>query len=245
MKKVLLITGVVLLVVGVILFSVGYAVSATGSNNLTSDSGAPGFLSSPQILMANNSSILLSGPGLYLLNESGISATTNYSSAVANSLKPTSTMNAGLVTLQSFSVTTGGYYFVVYAKNTNVTPSLPADVHYTVSPLGGANAALVLGIFVLGGLVLFIVGIILTALGAMMKPKEAQPKTEEKPAETQTPKAPEEQKNDTKITEEKKDESSSSSPPADDKAKTEETKKPPTTKAKSKSSANSKSKNKK
>ncbi len=237
MKKVLLVTGVVLLVVGVILFAVGFAVASSGPSNLASDSGAPGFLSTAQFYVGNNSSVLLSGPGLYLLNESGVAAASSYSTVISNALTPTSSMSVGIVTLHSFSIKTSGYFEVFYAQNITKVPTLPFNSHYSVSPLGGGNSALLLGVFVLAGLVLLIVGIVLTVLG-VMKPKEVKPKAEEKPDEHK-PESPTEQKDEKAVTEEKKDESSTSPPPSDEKAQPQEKTKTPSKKTTSKKSSGS------
>lgn len=196
MNKKIFVIGVVLLVVGVILFAFGYAVGGTGSTNLSGYSA--GTMATSQINITSNSSVLVAGAGMYLVNNSMIGGVFSYSSALSSAMKPTASMNVGILDLKSYSVTPGLYY-VVYAENNSSTPtSLPSGYHYTVSPIFGSTSATILGIFVLVGLIILIIGIILTVMGGIAKPKgkPSSEKEEQKPPEApqQTPPQTEEQK---------------------------------------------------
>jgi len=250
MNKKIFVIGVVLLVVGVILFGFGYAVGGTGSTNLSGFSA--GTMTTPQINITSNSSVLVAGAGMYLVNNSMEGGISNYSTAISSAMKPTASMNVGILDLKSYSVTPGLYY-VFYAENNSSTPtSLPSGYHYTVSPIFGSSSATILGIFVLLGLIILIIGIILTVMGGMAKPKgkSSPEKEEQKPPETpqQTPPQNEEQKtvSDTEEKTSNADTSSGDSAAKDEKSDSQPASKKSTSASKSsKSSKSTKSNQKK
>ena len=159
MRKKMLIIGIIMLLIGVVIY--GVAAYST-ANQLTTSNSWLEYKNGEYISEPLNSS------GGYLL-------TYSYSGShagviVSNNLTKVNISNIGsfsLATLtnvnseKAYNLNTGSYYIVIFS---NSAPSIT----YTFVKL---STVLVTGIFTLVGITLAIAGIIVTILGAVLKPK--------------------------------------------------------------------------
>ncbi|MCW6168198.1 MAG: hypothetical protein LVQ96_01875 [Thermoplasmatales archaeon] len=213
MNSKFLTVGIVILVVGLIVLLFGFGVFTGSQSNLTGYSA--GVAATPQINITSSSLIMVSGSGMYLVNNSAIGNIMDYSTAMSNVMHPNY--------LGGYSVGPGLYY-VVYVTNNTSTPALPSGHSYKIVSQGFLLSIL--------GIVLVVVGVILAALSGVMKKKGNETKAEEKKPEETKPVQPEETKSeqpeqkdssppdaesgkpqDNPKTTEKKNTSSSSKPP--------------------------------
>ncbi|MCL4420148.1 MAG: hypothetical protein M1477_00450 [Candidatus Thermoplasmatota archaeon] len=175
MNSKFLTVGIVILVVGLIVLLFGFGVFTGSQSNLSGYSS--GVAATPQINITSSSLIMVSGSGMYLVNNSVIGNIMNYSTAMSYVMHPNY--------LGGYNVGPGLYY-VIYVTNNTSTPVLPSGHSYKIVSQGFLLSIL--------GIVLVVVGVILAALSGVVKKKGNETKAEEKKPEETKPVQPEEKK---------------------------------------------------
>lgn len=162
MRKKMLIAGIIVLLIGIVIY--GGAGYATAQETTTSNTW-----------VAYNNGEYISAPlnftGGYLLT---YSYSGSHSGVVSsNNLTKVNSSNIGSLSLatitninseKAYNLNTGSYYIVIFS---NSSPS----ISYTYAKL---SSILVTGILTLVGAILFIAGIIITIIGAVLKKKNSE-----------------------------------------------------------------------
>ncbi len=159
MRTVLVIVGVVILILGIVLFAAG-ALGALGSTTIITTFSQPqaGEYVSAELVMNSTSVVVVTSPASNggLIPEQDL-AVVNSSSVSSYVITPRSTAGG----TETYRNLTGDYYYVVFSST---QPS-----SRIVITGGHLSKTIGLGLLVLGGIVLFIAGIIVAILGAVLK----------------------------------------------------------------------------
>ncbi|MGA2873902.1 MAG: hypothetical protein ABSE82_00065 [Nitrososphaerales archaeon] len=159
MRTIFVIVGVVILVLGVFLFAAG-ALIALGSTTIinTFNEQQTGEYVSTELVMNTTSVVVVTSPvsngGLIQAQDLAL---VNSSSVSSYALTPRSTAGG----TETYRDLTGSYYYVIFSS---------AQPSSRIVVTGGQlSKAVGVGFLVLGGIVLFIAGIIVAIVGAMLK----------------------------------------------------------------------------
>lgn len=156
MRKVLVIVGVVILVLGIVLFAAG-ALSALGSTTIITAFNQPQtgeYVSTELVMNASSVAVVTSPASNGGLIPAQDLAALNSSSVSSYVITPKSTVGGS----ETYRNLTGGYYYVSFSAT---QPSSRIVI------TGGHLRAV--GLLVLGGIVLFVAGIIVAIVGAVLK----------------------------------------------------------------------------
>ena len=165
MRKKLLYIGGIILLVGIILIVASLFITADSIktyNSFSKYGNSTNEWLSTEINLSSQSQLITTGNSMYVINASFLPQV-NQANAYQIGLKPNINESIGTGNVVSTYTVGPGSFYVIYFNATSQ--------HYQFQITNNLNTVIVLGLFLIAGGIMVLAGIVVTIIGAILKPK--------------------------------------------------------------------------